>query len=83
MVVALCGGDGFPWRRMIENKHGNSWGGWCSDIGSGPYGGNLWNPPSISEDDRMIWSLFKNHSFFVNTYYKALRKRKKRGGGGG
>ena len=36
----------------------------------------------ISEEDRMIWSLFKNHSFFVNTYYKALRKRKKRGGGG-
>lgn len=34
----------------------------------------------ISEEDRMIWSLFKNHSFFVNTYYKALRKRKERGG---
>jgi len=79
MVVALCSGDGFPWRRMIENKPGNSWGGWCSDIGSGPMEGTYGTLP-ISEEDRMIWSLFKNHSFFVNTYYKALRKRKREGG---
>ena len=30
------------WRRVIEVKYGNDWGGWCSKKVSNVYGVNLW-----------------------------------------
>jgi hypothetical protein len=30
------------WRQIVEAKYGGMWGGWCSDIGRGPYGVSLW-----------------------------------------
>ena len=30
------------WRQIVEAKYGEMWGGWCSDVGKGPYGVSLW-----------------------------------------
>ena len=30
------------WRRVIEVKYGNIWGGWCTKKVTSPYGVNLW-----------------------------------------
>uniref|UniRef100_A0A2N9IJE2 Reverse transcriptase zinc-binding domain-containing protein n=1 Tax=Fagus sylvatica TaxID=28930 RepID=A0A2N9IJE2_FAGSY len=30
------------WRQVVEAKYGGMWGGWCSDVGRGPYGVSLW-----------------------------------------
>ena len=30
------------WKRVIEAKYGNSWGGWCMKKVISPYGVSLW-----------------------------------------
>ena len=30
------------WKRVIEAKYGNSWGGWCTKKVTSPYGVSLW-----------------------------------------
>ena len=44
------------WWQVVEAKYSGMWGGWCSDIGRGPYGVSLWK--FIRQGDGIISSLF-------------------------
>ncbi|KAG7987161.1 hypothetical protein I3843_03G119300 [Carya illinoinensis] len=47
------------WKEIIVARHGDTWGGWCSNEGRGGYGVGLW------KFIRRGWSCFENHIRFV------------------
>ncbi|KAF5442537.1 hypothetical protein F2P56_035184 [Juglans regia] len=46
------------WRTVIALKHGESWGGWCSNEVSGPHGVGLW------KHIRRGWDIYAAHTCF-------------------
>lgn len=47
------------WRIVISLKHGESWGGWCSNEVSEPYGVGLW------KHIRRGWDTFATNTRFI------------------
>ena len=47
------------WRLVVDAKYGSLWGGWCSELGKGPYGVSVW------KFIRRGWDNFFQHCAFV------------------